>query len=261
MKNFIMKSVFIFIFVISCFLNFAQNQNFKTNELYLPKTNEKEIILCHTYYCFLYDEKYEHSKWVAYYLNKDMLLNCNIRKNEFKEDPLVTTKTANNSDYRKSGYDKGHLLPAADMVFDSTALAETFYFSNISPQVPEFNRGIWKKLETEVRGYALKLNQLFIITGPIIIDDNLKRIGKNNVAVPQFFFKSILYISDSTVQTIGFIFPNEKAKIKSIYTYSVTIDKIETETGLDLFYNLPDDIENKVESFCDTIFWKNLKFK
>ena len=86
------------------------------------------------------------------------------RKNDFRIDPVVKTVSATPADYRNSGYDRGHLCPAGDMAFSEIAMSESFYMSNISPQVPSFNRGIWKTLEQKVRDWSLDMIlQLYIV--------------------------------------------------------------------------------------------------
>ena len=108
---------------------------------------------------------------------------------------MVTTGSAHSSDYTKSGYDRGHLCPAADMDFNPVAMEESFFMSNISPQAPEFNRGIWKDLETEVRNWAKKEKKIYVVTGPVF-RDNKGTIGEDKVTVPGYFFK-ISFLSSS----------------------------------------------------------------
>lgn len=230
-------------------------------KLEIPKTLKNEEIICHSYYCFVFVDEYKQSKWVSYVLKKEMTESKFFRNDKFIEDSKVKNGTATNKDYEKSGFDRGHLVPAADMSFDEIALSESFYFSNISPQVPQFNRGIWKQLETEVRNYAKVLNKIYVVTGPILKDFNnseYKVIGENNVAVPNYFYKAVLYFSDTTIQAIGFVLPNQKAEKKSLYSYSCAINELELISGIDFFYKLPNNVEKRVEQTLDTLFWKNI---
>ncbi len=212
------------------------------NPLYIPKSQGEQIN--HHYYILSYNEITEQANWVYYELSSQML-NGNIkRSNRFHSDPLVTTKSATSSDYTKSGFDRGHLCPAADMSFDSIAMYESFYMSNISPQNPAFNRGIWKSLEGKVREWANTKEKLDIVTGPIFSKTDL-RIGQNNVRVPAYFYK-ILFAEEQN-QMIAFILPNA-ASSNSLDRFVSTVDSIEQITGIDFFIQLPDSKENQLES-------------
>ena len=105
----------------------------------------------HYYYEIGYSEKHEQSGWVAYSLSqKDTIITYDKRK-KFSEDNYIETGSAKNTDYKKTGYDRGHLVPAADMRLSFGAYTETFLYSNCSPQLPGFNRGQWKVLESWTR--------------------------------------------------------------------------------------------------------------
>jgi len=230
-------------------------QKRKYGNLEIPAINKNETIICHSSYCLVYCEEYEQAKWVAYKLDREELQGDEPRNDNFCTDPKVLTNTADNDDYKSSGYDRGHLAPAADMAFSKQAIDESFYYSNISPQVPGFNRGIWKKLETTVRNFANKLGTVYIVTGPVLKKE-LPVIGDNNVAVPEHFYKAVLFFSDTLITGIAFILPNKKSKSQSVFNYAVSIDILEKVTNIDFFPVLPYFIEKKTEKQCDTIFWK-----
>jgi endonuclease G, mitochondrial len=252
-NNKFLKVCFAFLLLLICISSFSQIKG--TSKIEIPQTKKSEKILCHKHYCFVYDETHEHSRWVAYTLTKDMTLGNEQRKDKFLPDPLVLSGTAEDSDYIGTGYDRGHLAPAADMSFCSTALAESFYFSNISPQNPGFNRGMWKKLENEVRNYAISLGKIYVVTGPIL-KTGLQTIGENKVSIPEKYYKAILYVSDTTCNGIAFIMKNEKINNGSLYPYAVSIDFLEKESGIDFFPELPRMVEKRIEKKCDTVFWK-----
>ncbi|NLA24195.1 MAG: DNA/RNA non-specific endonuclease, partial [Bacteroidales bacterium] len=220
----------------------------------LPYFEEYDTVIYHSYYSFNYNETHEQSNWVAYELTSDMLIKNVNRTNNFRMDPRVSTLTANNADYRKSGYDRGHLVPAGDMSFDSIAMVESFYFSNISPQVPSFNRGIWKYLEDRVRKWAQEFEQIYVIVGPILKPD-LPSIGKNEVSVPEEFYKAILVYNDSICKAIAFVIPNENELGENYEKYVCTVDSLENLINLDLFHYLDDFIEDIAESEIDYEFW------
>lgn len=230
-------------------------QEVEIPDLELPKITEKDQIIKHTYYTLSYNEKYEQANWVAHKLTKEMTQGNTKRKDNFREDKKVKTGSASLKDYKKSGYDRGHLLPAADMKFSNEAMSETFFMSNMSPQHKDLNRGIWKKLEEQVRDWVEIENELYIVTGPIFGERN-KRIGENEVAVPPFYYKAILDYSLPERKAIAFVMPNRKPpKRAKLRNYFVNIDSLETLTGIDFFPALPDSEEEKLESWFDRKLW------
>lgn len=236
-------------------LNYEKSDKSTLNDQYeLAKSGPAGEIIKHTGYTLCYIEKYEQASWVAYQLTGKEVDGGHERTNKFIEDTYVSTGTANNKDYSKSGYDKGHLAPAADMAWSEETMRESFYFSNMSPQKPEFNRGIWKKLEEQVREWAKDNEKLYIATGPILKGE-METIGQHKVAVPHYYYKAILDYTEPELKAIGFILPNEGSS-KPLRTFAVPIDSIEKVTGIDLFYQLPDNIEKKLESKFDANQWR-----
>jgi len=218
-----------------------------------PKHDEKDYIK-HFAYSLVYNEKNEQADWVSYQLLASELAPNFERTDKFLVDTMVLTGSADNSDYKNSGYDKGHLAPAADMTWNEQAMMESFYFSNISPQLPGFNRGIWKKLEEKVRDWAKIYDCLYITTGPIC-NLSTKSIGDNAVMIPTQFYKTILIYNDSIKQSIAFLFPNEKCE-GEIFDYVVTVDSIELITRKDFYFALPDRQEKIIEKQVDLSYWK-----
>jgi len=202
---------------------------------YLPTSTTKQIIK-HQYYTLSYNEKFEQAEWVAYELKKEYLKNHDYKRPYFVEDPKVKTGSADWRNYKKSGYDKGHLCPAGDMEFNKSAYNDTFYTSNISPQKKEFNAGIWNRLEQKTRNWAEKYNDIYIVTGGIPKDSD-KKIGTEKVAVPKYFYKIILSKTGKEHKVIAFLVPNEESD-KSIYDFAVSIETLEKMTGIDFFPNL-----------------------
>ena len=206
---------------------------FSTN--YLPISTTHQIIK-HDYYTLSYNEKFEQAEWVAYELKKEYLKNNDFKRPYFIEDPKVTTGSADWRNYKKSGYDKGHLCPAGDMEFDKKAYNDTFYTSNISPQKHDFNSGIWNRIEQKTRYWAGKYNDIYVVTGGVLKDSD-KKIGTEEVAVPKYFYKIILAKSGKENKAIAFLVPNENSD-KSIYDFVVPIETIEKMTKIDFFPNL-----------------------
>jgi endonuclease G len=213
---------------------------------------ECEIVV-HTGYALCYDEEYEVARWVGYEFTSDEAEGTVPRKNVFSADPEVSNGSAGPNDYRGSGYDCGHLAPAADFKWSDSAMAGTFFMSNMAPQKPGFNRGIWKRLESQVRNWALQEGVITVITGPIL-KDPMDRIGPNRVAVPPSFYKVILDRSGPTIKAIGFVLPNESSK-KQLNEFAVSVDNVEERTGIDFFAFLPDNFEDELEKQCEPRKW------
>ncbi len=213
---------------------------------------ECEIVV-HTGYALCYDEEYEVARWVGYEFTSDEAEGTVPRKNIFRADPKVSTGSAGPNDYRGSGYDRGHLAPAADFKRSDSAMAGTFYMSNMTPQKPGFNRGIWKRLESQVRNWALQEGVITVITGPIL-EDTMQAIGPSKVAVPPMFYKVILDRSGPDIKAIGFVLPNESSK-KQLSEFAVSVDDVEAAAGIDFFPFLPDNFENELEKQCEPEKW------
>ena len=215
--------------------------------------NFYEDTVHHYSYSFSYSEKYEQPRWLNYTLTREMLsIHLVKRKDNFREDPFVVTRSAQLVDYKSSGYDRGHLCPAKSMEFSEFAMSESFYMSNMSPQHPSLNRGIWKKLETKERKWAVELDSLEIYCGGVF-DSIIEFIGPNNVAVPSAYYK-IIFCPYDLEKSISFIFPNEKCQNPLSY-YVVPIDSIEEKTKLDFFSELSDNQQDLFESRVNISNW------
>lgn len=221
------------------------NKKDKTTFNYLPSSTTGQIIH-HNGYSLSYNEKHEQAEWVAYSLSKNEIVYTNFKRPFFIQDPKVKTKSADWRNFKKSGYDKGHLCPAGDRKASKKLFNETFYTSNISPQIHDFNAGIWNRLEQKVRYWSKKYNHLYIVTGGILNSRN-KVIGKEKVTVPQSFYKVILDYTEPEIKAIAFLIPHKESK-QPLYKFVVSIDELEQKTGIDFFQNLPNTIEAKLES-------------
>ncbi|MCK0129986.1 DNA/RNA non-specific endonuclease [Flavobacteriaceae bacterium F08102] len=207
----------------------------------------------HEYYQLSYREEYEQAEWVAYHLTADQLTSNRRKRPYFKLDPKVKTKSAHYKNFKNSGYNKGHLCPAADRKFSEKAYNETFYTSNVSPQKNKFNAGIWNRLEQKVRYWVQRDKSLFVVTGGVLTN-GLPTIGSEEVAVPKYFYKVLLRETKKEPSAIAFLIPHE-ASDQPLYKYVVSIDSIETLTGIDFFPALTDEIENKLEASSSYKAW------
>ena len=160
-------------------------KNISEELLYFPNDSLADQIIKHTAFSLAYSEKHEQASWVQYKLYKSNLETPQVvRNNKFRQDKKVLTGSANLNDYRKSSYDRGHIAPCADFTYSNTTMLESFLMSNMSPQLPSFNRGKWKVLESRVREYALIYDSLLVVTGPVLYTiKNHQKIGENNVSL------------------------------------------------------------------------------
>ena len=182
------------------------------------------------------------------------LLSAKRRSTFFVDDHQARECSSLPFDYKGSGYDRGHLVPAGDFVWDQLLKDETFVYSNIFPQTANLNRGIWKHLEECIREYsASHKTELIIITGGTYEETGSITIGKRGLAVPSNTYKIIYSPSDQTIWC--YLFPNDFDNFKSIVDYQESVDMIESLVSEDFFDLLPDSIEvilesNLLESFC-----------
>lgn len=216
----------------------------------LPTSTTHQIVR-HSYYTLSYSEPNEQAEWVYYELTPEMVRGKQKRTDDYRPDEKVTTISAQLEDYRDSGYDRGHLCPAGDMKTNLTAMTESFFLSNMSPQKKEFNDGIWNDLENKVRSWTLAKGKLYIITAGVLTQ-NLGKIGRDGVTVPKYFYK-VLY-DPRNEKMIAFLIPNERSS-KPLSYFVVTVDSLEKLTGIDFFPELPDSLENRLESQKDLYGW------
>jgi len=222
------------------------------SDFYLPTSTTGEIVK-HEFYTLSYSDKHEQAEWVAYELKKEQLSYSNFERPYFIDDPEVETGSADWKNYIRSGYDRGHLCPAGDRRFSLKAFNETFYTSNISPQKNDFNAGVWNRLEQKTRYWARKYDGLYVVTGGVL-QGKLISIGSEDVSVPNYFYKILMDTSRGEYKAIGFLMPHEESDMP-LNNFIVSIDKIEKMTGIDFFPNLPDEIENTIESKADYKGW------
>ena len=190
-------------------------------------------------YNFIYSEKFKIPLYVKYTINRSDINGTIKRTNNFKSDKKISQNTAGPKNYKKSGYDRGHMKPAAVSKGSIQDMKESFLMHNICPQLPQFNRAGWKKIEAKVRSLMKSQDSLIVYSGPVLIGID-EFIGVDRVGVPKFFYKAILY-GDST-KAYGYLCPHEKLA-KDITKYIVSIDSIESLIGIDLYKGLNENLE------------------
>lgn len=213
-----------------------------------------EQILERTGYVASYNKTNLLPNWVAWHLTAERTEGSAKRSGvDFAEDTEVPEPRATDWDYYNSGYDRGHMCPAADNKWSKKAMEESFLFTNMCPQNGNLNRGDWNEMEMACRKWAKKYGDLYIVCGPILYKGKHKTIGKNKVVVPEAFFKVVLRTGDNP-QAIGFIYKNTSGN-RPKDSYVNTVDEVERITGIDFFPSLPDNVEKNVEATADIANW------
>lgn len=226
---------------------------FASDNLSLGAPSTSHQIIDRIGYALGYDEVHEQAAWVSYLLTGvEARAKLIDRTDDFRPDPLVRTGSATLADYVGSGYDRGHLAPAGDMTWHRIAMSESFFMSNMSPQEPSFNRGVWGKLEEQVRTWAVDFDSVWVITGPVL-EPGRPAIGASQVTVPAAYYK-VLYTPTETPRGAGFLLPNAASK-EPLAAFFVPIDSVEAVTGLDFLGALPDELEDVIEAQADFAAW------
>lgn len=219
----------------------------------IPRTlkDVPERVLEKSNYTVSFNRETNIPNWVAWSIASDELIERESRSNNFQPDPeLPVHEAVTTDDYKNSGYDRGHMCPAADNKYHWRAMDESFYMTNICPQNHNLNAGVWSTLEQQCRRWAHGDTVVHVVCGPILYGNQAPRyIGeKHKVRVPDAFFKVVLKGYEQGVpQGGGFIFEN-KAGNKSLSHYACTINEVEEITGIDFFYHLADKEEERIES-------------
>lgn len=224
--------------------------------LELPSHSGKDCIIEYKGFTVSYDETSLIPVWVAYELTAEET-NGLIGRNgkSFRPDEKAKLKQANNYDYRGSGWSRGHMAPAGDFKWDDEAMWDTFYYTNCCPQNEELNNGGWNVLETKVRIWARQFGSIFVVTGPIIGQNQSGKIGTHGVVVPDAFYKALLVYTNEAFHGIAFIMFNNSTP-QSLNESYLSINDLEKLSGLDFFPDLDDSIEEEVEGEVDLKVWK-----
>ncbi|MBO4581446.1 MAG: DNA/RNA non-specific endonuclease [Bacteroidales bacterium] len=223
------------------------------HHLEYPAYSDKETIIEHLGYTTCFNHQTLIPDWVAYELTAEETYGPYKRDTAFMPDPCIRGKQASSLDYRGSGYDRGHMAPAADMKWNKQAMSECFYLSNICPQNHDLNSQAWERVEWMGRRIAQKYGRVYIVCGPLFYSNQHNTIGFHRIAVPDAFFKALLIPYNRSYSAIAFIMPNQTPD-KHMKEYACTVDSAEAASGLDLFFQLEDEEECEIES---DIIWKH----
>jgi DNA/RNA endonuclease G (NUC1) len=219
------------------------------------------VFLVREHYVVCHDGDKRIPEWVTYHLTTENLEGDLARTDNFRADPdLVPDERAEPNDYKNSGYDRGHMAPAAAFKRSAAAMSQTFLMSNMTPQRPSLNRRIWRQLEDQVRTLAETHGSIWVFTGSLFLDDAgnpvqpTAFVGANRVAVPTHLYKVILCEHDTdTIELFAFIVPNQLQPISgSPEAFLVSVDSVEAVSRLDFFTALPDADEDRLEATVAT---------
>jgi endonuclease G len=215
--------------------------------LELPSYTDDEDIIVHLGYTASYNHVSLCPDWVAWELTAEEANGQNDGQYSFSRDPDVRFPKASREDYSRSGFDKGHMAPRADMRWSCQALEESYYFTNICPQDHEMNSQAWRKIEELTRRLAKRYGSVFIVCGPIFGGDNPRKIG--GVFVPNAFFKALDVSTADGYRTVGFLVDNNPQSFSPRH-YAVSVDSVEAVVGRNLFPL----VDEEAEAVFD---WKN----
>jgi endonuclease G len=207
-----------------------------------PNVRPNTTTICRMAYLVNHDPVAKIPAWTAHTLTANHAIGCLDREDAFAADQsLPKGQRAEVDDYVKTGYDKGHLVSNADLSWDRQAANESFYMSNMSPQLPSLNRGPWKQLETMVRAWSNEYKHSYTVYAGNIWYNTSKTIGPNKVVVPEKLFKIV--IDNNTKQSIAFIMPNLAGISADVPPFQVTVSDVEKITGLT--FPVPDNKQVK----------------
>lgn len=265
------------------------NAHGHTRRLEIPRLNRHNLYNCYTTrhkgketvtFSIEYDTEKRHSKWVAFTFD-GITSQINWNRNNwewtswegdpFQPDPLLPYDARiGDEEHKKDHYDRGHLCASADRLYSKDANEQTFYYSNISPQLGGFNTGIWLDLENKVQNWGSNPNMrdtLYVVKGGTIRDGEfydsrgqhgtiVKNIEKmNGIVVPAHFFMALVCRKSDSFYGIAFYFDHKEHHTGSLSDYAITIDELEELTGIDYFCNFPDKVEEAIESKCNPSLW------
>ena len=234
-------------------------------------TASEWTVICHAGQVVAFNSAHNVSDWVAFRLRRDDLLAGDVqRKDAFRSDPEVPAgHRVVKADYTGTGYDRGHLAPAAAMKWSPEAMSQSFFMSNMAPQLGTgFNRHIWKSLEQRMRQWACERGVLYVVAGPLyeerpithlVYDKDGDGVDDNGVLVdvPSHFYK--LAFDPARIEAIAFILPNEKLETKDLPKFLHSIDDIEARARLDFLSMIWDGAEQAIENHKQPGLWEKPK--
>lgn len=196
--------------------------------------------------------------WVAWELTSEETTGSISRKDyDFAPDPnLDACFQVVKQEYANYGYDRGHMCPAGDMKWSSSAMNDCHYMTNICPQTPRLNQVYWETLESACRRWANIYGSIYIVCGPVYNGGKHSTIGTNHaISVPDGFFKVVITLVEDEEKGIGFYYKNDD-DCQTMKSAAMTIDQVEELTGYDFFGELQDEVEKQIESQNKLSNWR-----
>lgn len=242
------------------------------NRIELPalSTNAKDLFVSHATevngqsvvtYSLEYDCNLRHAKWVAFSFYDATARLGSGRTNAWDDDPGIPEEyRSSRSDFY--GYDRGHICASYDRQYSKEANEQTFYYSNMSPQMGNFNQKIWVKLEQKVQNWGRSntfRNILYVVKGGTIrADQVLEYTGTHNIPVPKYYWMTLVARKNNTYKAIAFWLEHRDYGDGpfNFEDFAISVDELEQKTGFDFFHNLPDNIENEIEAKFDYNRWE-----
>lgn len=200
--------------------------------------------ICKSNYAIHYSFKTKTAEYVVEHPTMASISGNAKRKDDFRVDPdIAKANQSQLADYSSAGstYDRGHLVPAANSNESAEMMSETFFLSNMIPQLASNNRGIWRKLEALVREQVNASSSIYVVSGTVY-QPGYVMIGTNKVGVPSSVFKVIIDAKNN--QAIGFVIPNIAIPTADLMKYAVSVATVETITGINFMPNLPAKLKN-----------------
>jgi len=245
----ILLALFVLVIILLSFCNPVNASSFSNaslcNDRYLGISENQTGYVLGGDYIVGYDETIKSPIWVAYSVDRHNLRKLVGRSSSFRSDSRLLKKhRIYSSTYIKSGYDRGHMAPAMNFRYSKTAEHASFVMSNVVPQLPGVNRGIWKTVELRVREHVRSIGDLIVIDGPIY--SMHVHLTNNHLRIPVAFYKII--ITKIPRKTLAFIIPNQKPKKNYKLTrYAVSIDEIEKTTHINFLSDLSISDQTRLE--------------
>ncbi len=223
----------------------------------MPRSTVDLRVLQNQAYLVGYDESRRNPAWVAYRLYQVSHHNAPERPEGFRPDPR-TRRPVRSEDYTSSGFDRGHMAPSfgIGLCHGPEAQVETFLMTNVAPQTPELNRGIWNRLEQRIaRRISQRFEEVWIVCGPIYADIESQETLSGGVVVPDAFYKIVVDQTNEGIRALAFIIPQNPDPDKRKHEYLVSIRTIEQKTGLNFFSALPSEAEELLETTVNRRVW------
>ena len=217
-------------------------------ELAAPRKGSGELMVEHTGYSLSYNTTHNCPNWVAWQLTAGHTDGTQTRSTKFWADPAIPQGyRVDYFEYKESGYDRGHMCPAGDNKWSREAMHDCFYMSNMCPQVHELNAHSWEQLESKCRQWAREEGSVYIVCGPVWKGTKHETIGiTHRIDVPEGFFKAVLSLRKGHEKMWAYYYTNTSTRQPMTKT-ATTVDALEAMTGLDLFYQVNPQLQEKLE--------------